>query len=64
MFDFKNLENLNLEQLFQELGLADFTYIETNNFLEELEQYRAKIHETIKEKQNGSKSLDKIEPDK
>ncbi len=47
-----NLNNLTIEELFKEYGLADFTYIETSNFLEELESYRQNIHNKIKEKQH------------
>lgn len=54
MFEFKDIENLKIEELFQELGIADFTYIETSNFIEQLEQYRLKVHEKIKERQNES----------
>ena len=61
MFEFKELDKLTLEQLFQELGMADFTFIETSNFLEQLELYRSKVHQTIKEKQNGE-NLDTNEP--
>lgn len=62
MFEFKNIENLTIEQLFQELGIADFTYIETSEFLEQLESYRLKVHQSIKEKQHEpSKSLGKDE---
>jgi hypothetical protein len=52
----KDLKNLTLEQLLSEYGLADFTYIETSNFLEELENYRQKLHNQIKEKQNEQTS--------
>ncbi len=46
-----NLNNLTIDELFKEYGLADFTYIETSTFLEELEIYRQNIHNKIKEKQ-------------
>ena len=49
----ENIDNLTFEELLQEYGLADFTYIETANFIEELEGYRQKIHQKIKEKQHG-----------
>ena len=52
-----NLNELSLEELFQELGLADYTYIELSNYLEHLERYRSQVHEKIKEKQND-RSLD------
>jgi len=59
MIEFKDISGLSLNELFQELGIADFTYIETSNFLELLEGYRQAIHLKIKEKQNeSSKSLD------
>ena len=48
MIEFKDISNLPLDELFKELGIADFTYIETSNFLEQLENYRQKIHEQIK----------------
>lgn len=47
-----NLNNLTIDELFKEYGLADFTYIETSTFLEELETYRQTIHNKIKEKQH------------
>ena len=47
-----NLNNLTIDELFKEYGLADYTYIETSNFLEELESYRQTIHNKIKEKQH------------
>jgi hypothetical protein len=59
MIEFKDISNLTLNELFQELGIADYTYVETSNFLEQLEGYRQTIHLKIKEKQNEpSKSLD------
>lgn len=60
MIDLKtNLNELTIDQLLREYGLADFTYIETSNFLEELETYRQAIHNKIKEKQyDDSKSVD------
>lgn len=59
MIEFKDISGLSLNELFQELGIADFTYIETSSFLEQLEGYRQLIHLKIKEKQNEpSKSLD------
>lgn len=59
MFEFKDLQSLSIEDLFKELGFADFTYIETSTFLEQLEIYRKHVHERIKEKQHEpSQSLD------
>lgn len=58
MIEFKDISNLSLIELFQELGIADFTYIETSNFLEQLEIYRQQIHQQIKEKNESGKSLD------
>ncbi len=54
MFEFKDIENLKLDELFTELGMADFTFIETSTFLDQLESYRLKVHEKIKEKTNGT----------
>lgn len=60
MIEFKDISNLSIDELFRELGIADFTYIETSSFLEQLEVYRQTIHLKIKEKQNEpSKSLDR-----
>ena len=60
MFQFKEIKNLTIEELLQEFGIATFTSIETSEFLEQLEEYRLKVHQTIKEKQNGTgKSLGK-----
>lgn len=54
----KNLDELTFQELLQEYGLADFTYLEMASYLEELESYRQKLHEKIKEFQNeASKSL-------
>lgn len=57
MFDFKNIDELTFIELLQELGLADYTYIELSNYLEDLAQYRSQLHQQIKEKQNDT-SLD------
>lgn len=51
MIEFKNISGLTLDELFKELGIADFTYIETSSFLEQLEGYRQAIHLKIKEVQ-------------
>ena len=51
MIKFKQIENLTLDDLYKELGFADFTYIELNEFLEQLEKYRSQLHQKIKEKQ-------------
>lgn len=53
MIEFKDISNLTLDELFRELGIADFTYIETSNFLEQLEGYRQAIHLKIKEVQTS-----------
>ena len=55
MIEFKDISQLTLNELFQELGIADFTYIETSNFLEQLEGYRQAIHLKIKEVQTSPK---------
>lgn len=49
MIEFKDISKMLIDELFQELGIADYTYIETSNFLEHLEQYRQKIHLRIKD---------------
>jgi len=49
MIEFKDISKLSIDELFHELGISDYTYIETSNFLEQLEQYRQKIHLRIKE---------------
>lgn len=54
----KNIDNLTLADLFQEYGLADFTYLEMSSYLEQLESHRQRLHEKIKEIQHEtSKSL-------
>lgn len=60
MFEFKELEKMNIDELFRTLGMADFTYIETSSFIDRLDQYRSQIYQQIKEKQDVSKSLDQI----
>ena len=49
MIEFKDISKMLIDELFQELGIADYTYIETSNFLEQLEGYRQAIHLKIKE---------------
>ena len=53
MIEFKEISGLTLNELFKELGMADFTYIETSSFLEQLEGYRQAIHLKIKEVQTS-----------
>ena len=53
MIEFKEISGLTLDELFKELGMADFTYIETSSFLEQLEGYRQAIHLKIKEVQTS-----------
>lgn len=48
----KNLNELTFQELLQEYGLADYTYLEMASYLEQLEEYRQRLHEKIKEKQN------------
>lgn len=60
MFEFKELDNLPLDELFRILGMCDFAYIETSSFLESLELYRSKLLKEIhnaKERSND-KDLD------
>lgn len=63
MFEFKDLENLPLEELFKILGMLDFTYQETNAFIQELESYRIELINKIKN-QNGNdrQGLDTVQP--
>lgn len=45
-----NIQELKLEELFQELGMSDYLFIETSNYLEELQQYRELLLTEIKKK--------------
>lgn len=56
MIEFKQLDSLTNDELFKELGIADFTYIELTRFLEELEIYRSQIHKKLKD--NNDRSVD------
>lgn len=57
MFEFKELTDVPIDELFRILGMCDFTYLETSSFLESLESYRSQV---LKEIQNAKeKSNDK-----
>lgn len=45
-----DITNLSLNELFQELGISDYIFIETSNYLEELQEYRETILKEIKKK--------------
>lgn len=49
-----NIQELQLEELFQELGMSDYLFIETSNYLEELQQYREILLTEIKKKYGQS----------
>lgn len=50
-----NIKELELGELYEQLGLADFTYVETIEYAEMLEQYRIELlHEIKKRMKNGN----------
>ena len=56
-FNFSNIENMELSQLYQQLGMADFTYIETSEFLERLQEYRQSLHNQIKKSYDNNTDI-------
>ena len=51
------IDNLTLDELYKELGLTVFAFIETSNMLEQLSEYREALHNKIKEKQYEHQGL-------
>ena len=52
------IDDMTLEDLYKELGFTVFTYIETANMLERLQERREILHNKIKEKQYEYQSMD------
>lgn len=56
---FRNIDDLELLQLYQELGMVDFEYGQTHSYIEQLELYRAAIIQKLTQITYGNdKSLD------
>ena len=50
---------LSLKELFEQLGMTDYVYVQTSNYIDELEKYRKAIFNQIGVMNNGnSESLD------
>lgn len=50
---FLNIDELELPDLFREVGMADYNYIITNQYLQEIELYRAALLDKIGALKNG-----------
>lgn len=53
MIEFIDVSTLNLEALYQQLGMADYTLIQTTDFLDQLNEYRAQLMNRIGAIQHG-----------
>ena len=50
---------LSLKELFEQLGMTDYVYVQTSNYIDELEKYRKAIFNQIGVMNNGnSESVD------
>lgn len=60
MNQFVDVDTLDLESAFMQLGMADFTLLETTDFIDRLNEYRSKLMNKIRELQYAGhdKSLD------
>jgi len=58
---FKEPADLNIEELFQQLGLLDFLYSNHSKYLEQLETYRKLIIKSIEEKYVNDQNMDPSE---
>lgn len=60
MFEFKELNDVPLDELFRILGMCDFTYLETTAFMESLEEYRNQVLKEIRNarEKSNDKGLD------
>lgn len=45
---------MTLNELFTQLGMADYIFIETSNYLDDLRLYRESILNEIEKKNNGN----------
>lgn len=53
MINFLDTQTLDIDSAFKQLGIADYTYIQTTNFLEQLEVYRSNLLQRIGELQRA-----------
>ena len=52
MIQFRNdLTEIPVNELYLELGIADYTYVELANYLQRLEEYRSHIHNELKRRE-------------
>lgn len=58
MMEFIEPTDLDLDGLFRQLGIADYTYIQTASFMERLEQYRSELLTRIEHIHGNGKSVD------
>lgn len=56
--EFKEPADLNLADLFQQLGLIDFLYQNHSKYLTQLEEYRTLIIKSIEEKYVNNQNMD------
>lgn len=56
-FQFEDIEQMSLSDLYMQLGMADFVYIETSEFLDLLQEYRHNLIKKIKETHEHNESI-------
>lgn len=58
MMDFNDPKDMDLDAALRQLGLADYTYIQTSAFIERLEQYRSALLTRIDQIHGNGESVD------
>lgn len=58
MIEFIDPKNMDFDSVLRQLGLADYTYIQTTTFMERLEQYRTALLNRIEQLHGNSESVD------
>ena len=61
MIEFVDLDKLTLEQVYTQLGMVDYAYVQTHKYIEHLEAYRSLIVNKIGQLHGNSKSVDNSE---
>lgn len=56
--EFKEPQDLNIDELFKQLGLVDFLYLNHSTYLQQLEQYRTLLIKSIEEKYVNNQNMD------
>ena len=56
--EFKEPQDLNIDELFKQLGLVDFLYSNHSTYLQQLEQYRTLLIKSIEEKYVNNQNMD------